>query len=246
MSLAGRVRRAVRLSVINELEQTIRQPAPASRTGPSRSSAAYARRAQLVAFGETRAVHRERYSTRARIARIRRQLSATTTLPRATNTAPNRKRRGQSGHAEIQRLISRALRAVIDLDRLGEQRASLRRAAIRRRTRTAAIRRVRAVNDARGWMRSRGMLGALPVRDFVAAVSVGLFQGVPVLDLDYAEDSNCATDMNVVMTGDGRFVEVQGTAEGAAFSRAEMDALLALATQGIAQLIALQRQALEL
>jgi ribonuclease PH len=95
-------------------------------------------------------------------------------------------------------------------------------------------------------MRAQGMLVALPLRDHVAAVSVGLYQGVPVLDLDYAEDSACDTDMNVVMTGAGRFVEVQGTAEGTPFARADMDVLLTLAARGVAELVAHQRRALGL
>ena len=100
------------------------------------------------------------------------------------------------------------------------------------------------MHDALTWLRSKKLLAALPVRDFVAAVSVGIYQGVPVLDLDYAEDSVCGTYMNVVMTGAGRFVELQGTAEGEPFSRGEVDALLALGEQGIAELIAHQRRAL--
>ena len=114
-------------------------------------------------------------------------------------------------------------------------------------TRTAAITGAFvALHDALAWMRERGMLQTLPVRDFVAAVSVGIYRGSPVLDLDYAEDSACDTDMNVVMTGAGGFVEVQGTAEGAPYSRAEMDALLSLASRGIAQLVEHQRRALGL
>jgi len=101
-----------------------------------------------------------------------------------------------------------------------------------------------ALYDAVGTLLERGVLAASPIRDFVAAVSVGLFEGVPVLDLDYAEDSACETDMNVVMTGSGGFVEVQGTAEGEPFSTAQMGALVALAKQGIAELIAKQKAAL--
>jgi ribonuclease PH len=173
-------------------------------------------------------------------------------LPRSTNTRSEREaaRGRQSGRTqEIQRLIGRTLRVVVDLGQLGERTLQVDCDVLQADggTRTASITGAFvAVHDALGWMKSRGMIDALPVRDFVAAVSVGIFQGVAVLDLDYAEDSNCATDMNVVMTGDGRFVEVQATAEGEAFSRAEMDALLALAEQGIAGLIALQRQALGL
>ena len=114
-------------------------------------------------------------------------------------------------------------------------------------TRTAAITGAFvAVHDALGWMRARGMIATLPVREFVAAVSVGVYEGAAVLDLDYAEDSACHTDMNVVMTGAGRFVELQGTAEGEPFDRAELDQLLALAARGISGLVAHQRRALGL
>jgi ribonuclease PH len=103
-----------------------------------------------------------------------------------------------------------------------------------------------ALHDAMGTLLERGVLPALPIRDYVAAVSVGLYDGVPVLDLDYAEDSGCDTDMNVVMTGTGGFVEIQATAEGEPFSSAQMDALIALAKQGIGELIAKQKAALGL
>ena len=99
-------------------------------------------------------------------------------------------------------------------------------------------------HDAVAGLIKRGLLKESPIRDFVAAVSVGIYEGVPVLDLDYAEDSSCDTDMNVVMTGSGGFVEVQGTAEGAPFSQAEMDALMGLARKGILELVAKQKQAL--
>ena len=171
-------------------------------------------------------------------------------LPRATHTRGDREaaRGKQSGRTqEIQRLIGRALRAVVDLEALGERTLQIDCDVLQADggTRTAAITGAFvAAHDAFGWMRERGMIAALPVRDFVAAVSVGLYQGAPVLDLDYPEDSACQTDMNVVMTGDGRFVEIQGTAEGEPFARAQMDALLALAGKGIAELIARQRAAL--
>jgi ribonuclease PH len=173
-------------------------------------------------------------------------------LPRATNTRSEREaaRGKQSGRTlEIQRLIGRALRAVVDLGALGERTIQVDCDVLQADggTRTAAITGAFvAVHDALGWMLGRGMLQALPVRDFVAAVSVGIYRGVPVLDLDYAEDSACDTDMNVVMTGAGGFVEVQGTAEGAPYSRAELDALLALASHGIAELVVHQRRALGL
>ena len=171
-------------------------------------------------------------------------------LPRSTNTRTEREaaRGRQTGRTqEIQRLIGRALRAVIDLSALGARSIQVDCDVLQADggTRTAAITGAFvAVHDALTWLRTRKLLAALPVRDFVAAVSVGIYQGVPVLDLDYAEDSACGTDMNVVMTGAGRFVELQGTAESEPFSRAEADALLALGEQGIAELIAHQRRAL--
>ena len=171
-------------------------------------------------------------------------------LPRSTNTRTEREaaRGRQTGRTqEIQRLIGRALRAVIDLSALGARSIQVDCDVLQADggTRTAAITGAFvAVHDALTWLQSKKLLAALPVRDFVAGVSVGIYQGVPVLDLDYAEDSACGTDMNVVMTGAGRFVELQGTAEGEPFSRAEVDALLALGEQGIAELIAHQRRAL--
>ena len=114
-------------------------------------------------------------------------------------------------------------------------------------TRTAAITGAFvAVHDALTWLKGKGAFPELPIQNFVAAVSVGVYQGTPVLDLDYAEDSNCDTDMIVVMTGTGGFIEVQGTAEGAAFSKAELDALLGLADKGIRELVALQKKSLGL
>jgi ribonuclease PH len=173
-------------------------------------------------------------------------------LPRATHTRGEREaaRGRQSGRTqEIQRLIGRALRAVVDLGALGERTLQVDCDVLQADggTRTAAITGAFvAVHDALGWMRREGLLAALPVRDFVAAVSVGLSAGTALLDLDYAEDSSCDTDMNVVMTGAGRFVEVQGTAEGEPFARAQMDALLALAERGIRELVAHQKRALGL
>ncbi|MBV8029969.1 MAG: ribonuclease PH [Betaproteobacteria bacterium] len=171
-------------------------------------------------------------------------------LPRATNTRTDREaaRGKQSGRTqEIQRLIGRSLRAVIDLASLGPRTVHLDCDVLQADggTRTAAITGAFvALHDALTHLKGKGLIAALPVKDFVAAVSVGIHQGVPLLDLDYAEDSSCETDMNVVMTGSGRFVEMQGTAEGAPFSRAEADSLLALAERGIAELIAHQRRAL--
>ena len=173
-------------------------------------------------------------------------------LPRATHTRGEREaaRGKQSGRTqEIQRLIGRALRAVIDLKALGENTLHIDCDVLQADggTRTASITGAFvAVHDALTWMRGKGMIATLPVKDFVAAVSVGLVGGAPLLDLDYAEDSSCQTDMNVVMTGAGRFVEVQGTAEGEPFARAELDSLLEIAARGIAELVAHQRRALGL
>ncbi len=171
-------------------------------------------------------------------------------LPRATHTRGDREaaRGKQSGRTqEIQRLIGRSLRAVFDLKALGERTITLDCDVLQADggTRCASIcGAFVAAHDAVQTLLDAGTLGKSPIRSHVAAVSVGIVQGMPLLDLEYVEDSACDTDMNVVMTGAGGFVEVQGTAEGAAFSRAEMDALLALATQGVAELVELQRQAL--
>ncbi len=173
-------------------------------------------------------------------------------LPRSTHTRTDREaaRGRQSGRTqEIQRLIGRSLRVVTDLAKLGERTVKLDCDVIQADggTRTASVTGAFvALHDAMGTLLERGVLPALPIRDYVAAVSVGLYEGVPVLDLDYAEDSGCDTDMNVVMTGMGGFVEIQGTAEGEPFSAAQMDALVALAKRGIAELIAKQKQALGL
>ena len=173
-------------------------------------------------------------------------------LPRATNTRTEREaaRGKQSGRTqEIQRLIGRSLRAVADLALLGERTIQIDCDVIQADggTRTASITGAYvAAHDAVTLLFQRGLIAGTPLRDFVAAVSVGVYQGTPVLDLDYAEDSACDTDMNVVMTGSGGFVEVQGTAEGAPFSRRDMDALLMLAQSGIAQLVAKQKEALGL
>ena len=171
-------------------------------------------------------------------------------LPRATHTRGDREaaRGKQSGRTqEIQRLIGRSMRAVFDLGNLGERTIHLDCDVLQADggTRTAAITGAFvAAQDAVNWLMREGKLKASPITDHVAAVSVGIVQGTPLLDLEYTEDSACDTDMNVVMTGAGSFVEVQGTAEGAAFTRKEMDALLALATKGISELIEHQRAAL--
>lgn len=173
-------------------------------------------------------------------------------LPRATNTRTDREasRGKQSGRTqEIQRLIGRSLRAVVDLKRLGVRTIHIDCDVIQADggTRTAGITGAFvALHDAVSGLISRGLITESPIRDFVAAVSVGICEGVPVVDLDYPEDSACDTDMNVVMTGSGGFVEVQGTAEGVPFSQAQMDALMQLAQRGIRELIAKQKEALDL
>jgi ribonuclease PH len=173
-------------------------------------------------------------------------------LPRSTHTRMDREaaRGKQSGRTqEIQRLIGRSLRAAFDLEAFGERTLHLDCDVIQADggTRTASITGAMvAAYDAFNALVGRGLIASVPVKQFVAAVSVGVYKGMPVLDLDYIEDSSCDTDMNVVMTDLGHFVEVQGTAEGAAFSRAGMNRLLDLAEQGIRELVTLQKQALGL
>jgi ribonuclease PH len=172
-------------------------------------------------------------------------------LPRATHTRSDREaaKGKQSGRTqEIQRLIGRSLRAVFDLKRLGERTIVLDCDVLQADggTRTAAITGAFvAAQDAVNGLLAAGKITESPIVSAVAAISVGIVQGTPLLDLEYTEDSACDTDMNVVMTGAGHFVEVQGTAEGAAFSRAEMDSLLTLAEQGITTLMQLQQEALK-
>jgi ribonuclease PH len=171
-------------------------------------------------------------------------------LPRATHTRSAREaaKGKQSGRTqEIQRLIGRSLRCVFDLQKLGERTISLDCDVLQADggTRTAAITGAFvAAHDAVTWLQSRGLIGDSPIKDFVAAVSVGIVEGAPLLDLEYTEDSACDTDMNVVMTGAGHYVELQGTAEGAAFTRAELDRLMGLAESGIATLVGHQKTAL--
>ncbi len=171
-------------------------------------------------------------------------------LPRSTHTRSAREaaKGKQSGRTqEIQRLIGRSLRAVVDLKALGERQITLDCDVLQADggTRTAAITGACvALHEALEKLVAAGKLPANPMRERVAAVSVGIVDGQPVLDLDYAEDSNCDTDMNVVMTASGGIVEVQGTAEGSPFSRTELDALLALAERGIGELIEAQGRAL--
>jgi ribonuclease PH len=173
-------------------------------------------------------------------------------LPRATHTRSAREaaKGKQSGRTqEIQRLIGRSLRAVFDLKALGERTISLDCDVLQADggTRTASITGAFvAAHDAVSSLLAAGKIAASPIKDHVAAISVGILEGSPLLDLEYTEDAACDTDMNVVMTGAGHYVEVQGTAEGVAFTRKEMDALLGLAEKGVAELVALQKQSLGL
>jgi ribonuclease PH len=173
-------------------------------------------------------------------------------LPRSTHTRMDREaaKGKQSGRTqEIQRLIGRSLRAAFDLEAFGERTLHLDCDVIQADggTRTAAITGAMvAAHDAFARLVAQNVITAIPIRHFVAAISVGVYRGMPVLDLDYLEDSDCDTDMNVVMTDAGHFVEVQGTAEGEAFDRATMNRLLDLAHKGIAELNTLQKKALGL
>jgi len=171
-------------------------------------------------------------------------------LPRATHTRSSREaaKGKQTGRTqEIQRLIGRSLRAVTDLKALGERQVTLDCDVLQADggTRCASITGAWvALYEACEGLVKAGKLTANPVRDHVAAISVGIYKGAPVLDLDYPEDSDCDTDMNVVMTGNGGIVEIQGTAEGEPFSREQMSVLVDLATMGIRQLTAAQQSAL--
>ncbi len=171
-------------------------------------------------------------------------------LPRSTHTRSDREaaRGKQSGRTqEIQRLIGRSMRSVFDLKALGERTIALDCDVLQADggTRTAAITGAFvAAHDAVSWLLAQGKITISPIRSFVAAVSVGIVEGTPLLDLEYVEDSACDTDMNVVMTSEGGYVEVQGTAEGVPFSHAEMATLLALADKGIRELVVVQKAAL--
>ena len=171
-------------------------------------------------------------------------------LPRSTHTRSDREAsRGKQGGRtlEIQRLIGRALRACVDRNALGERTITLDCDVLQADggTRTAAITGAYvALVDAVNWLKKKNEIKRDPIHGAIAAVSVGIYRGVPVLDLDYPEDSDCDTDMNVVMNDGGGFIELQGTAEGHAFRREELDALLALAEKGIGELLVAQQQAL--
>ncbi|MDE2287316.1 MAG: ribonuclease PH [Burkholderiales bacterium] len=216
----------------------------------------YAEGSVLVEFGETKVICTASVAEKVPpFLRDRNQGWLTAEygmLPRATHTRGDREaaRGKQSGRTqEIQRLIGRALRAVFDLEKFGQRTLHLDCDVIQADggTRTASITGAFvAAHDAVSELLASGQLAESPIRDFVAAVSVGIHRGVPVLDLNYLEDSDCDTDMNVVMTGAGGFVEIQGTAEGEPFTRAQSDTLLDLASTGIGQLVQLQKQALGL
>ena len=171
-------------------------------------------------------------------------------LPRATNTRGDREaaRGKQSGRTqEIQRLIGRSLRCVVDLKKLGERQITLDCDVLQADggTRCASITGAFvALYDAVSGLQQKGLIQETPILDFIAAISVGIGASGALLDLDYVEDSGCETDMNVVMTGAGKFVEIQGTAEGVPFSRSDMDHLVALAERGIGALIVRQQEAL--
>lgn len=171
-------------------------------------------------------------------------------LPRSTGSRMDREaaKGKQSGRTqEIQRLIGRSLRAIIDLEKLGERSIQIDCDVIQADggTRTASITGAYvALHDAISFLLAKNLIKESPLKDSVAAISVGVYKELPVLDLDYLEDSDCDTDMNIVMTGKGGFVEIQGTAEGEAFSDADMQAMLVLAKAGIAELSAKQKQVL--
>jgi ribonuclease PH len=209
----------------------------------------------LVAFGETQVICTASVSERVPHFLKGRGRGWVTAeygmLPRATGTRMDREAaRGRQGGrtVEIQRLIGRSLRAGVDLEALGERQITLDCDVIQADggTRTAAITGAYvALCDAVAVLRARGDLQRDPLHGMIASVSVGIYEGTPVLDLDYAEDSNAETDMNVIMNEAGHFIEVQGTAEGHAFRREELDRLLDLAAKGIGEIIAAQRAALD-
>lgn len=172
-------------------------------------------------------------------------------LPASTETrSPREAAKGKiSGRtSEIQRLIGRSLRAVVDMEKLGERTIWIDCDVIQADggTRTASITgSFVALYLALKKLKDRGVIESIPLKDYVAAISVGMVEGIPVLDLEYVEDSNADVDMNVIMTGSGEFVEIQGTGEKSVFSRQDLDVLLALAQKGIQELITLQKSIIE-
>jgi len=165
-------------------------------------------------------------------------------LPRSC-TERIRRERSSGRTEEIQRLVGRCLRSVVDMAKLGERTIRIDCDVLQGDggTRTASITGgFIALADALLWLKKRGMIGAVPLKDYIAAISVGISNGTPVLDLDYIEDSKAEVDMNIVMVGSGKFVEVQGTGEGGTFSDAQMSKLIHLAKKGIQELIAIQKK----
>jgi ribonuclease PH len=231
-----------------------RQPDQLREIAITRHYTKHAEGSVLVAFGDTKVICTATATTEVpRFLRGSGQGWITAEygmLPRSTGTRMDREAaRGKQGGrtVEIQRLIGRALRSAVDLTALGENTITIDCDVIQADggTRTASITGACvALVDALGALGARAKLKADPLLQMVAAVSVGIYEGVPVLDLDYAEDSKAETDMNVIMTERGGFVEVQGTAEGAPFSDDELQSMLKLARSGIAQLVDIQRQAL--
>ncbi len=208
----------------------------------------------LVAFGSTRVLCTASVETSLPSWRRGQGLGWVTAeygmLPRATGTRTRREatQGKQSGRTqEIQRLIGRSLRAVVDMQALGENQITLDCDVLEADggTRTASITGAYvAMADAISWLKARELTKGEPLRDSVAAISCGIYRGTPVLDLDYLEDVEAHTDANFVLTGSGKFVEIQGTAEQVPFSRAELEALMSLAEAGVTQLTALQKAAL--
>ena len=231
-----------------------RDPAQMREVSLERNVAPKAEGSCLVGFGSTRVLVTATVETGVPSWRRGQGLGWVTAeygmLPRATGVRTRREATAgkQTGRTqEIQRLIGRSLRAVVDMQALGENQITLDCDVIEADggTRTASITGAYvALADAIAWMKARSLTKGNPLRDSVAAVSCGIYRQTPVLDLDYLEDSEAETDANFVMTGAGRFVEIQGTAEQAPFSRAELDSLMGLAEQGIGQLSALQKAAL--
>jgi ribonuclease PH len=230
-----------------------RNPDEMRKVSLERSVARYAEGSCLVKFGETHVLCTASIEEKPP-AWLRGKGSGWVTaeysmLPRATHERTRRESTSgkQSGRTqEIQRLIGRSLRAVVDLQALGERQITLDCDVLQADggTRTASITGAWvALHDALQWMNARKMLTANPLKDHVAGVSCGIYQGVPVMDLDYAEDSNCGTDANFVITGKGGIVEVQGTAEGEPFSEEQLIELLGLAKKATAKLVDLQKMA---
>ena len=231
-----------------------RQPEQLRDVSITRNFTRHAEGSVLVAFGDTRVICTASVETSVpRFLRGKGQGWVTAEygmLPRSTDSRMGREAaRGKQGGrtVEIQRLIGRSLRAAVDLKKLGENSITIDCDVIQADggTRTASITGACvALVDAFRYLQRKGLIQADPLQRMVASVSVGMVKGVPILDLDYPEDSSADTDMNVIMAEDGKFIEVQGTAEGETFSREELNAMLDLASAGIDQLIQVQKNAL--